>query len=102
MGELNSIKTAKRKIADQIINAHSKCSEKKRVQKIKTHENYEGYMTMDASSRTHDISGLFSQKWYEDTVFTNQSREEKKPCMQFINDTVRTDAHRQFLERDFK
>ena len=39
------------------------------------------------------------KKWYEDTVFKNQSRLEIKPKKRFINDTVRSDFHRKFLAK---
>lgn len=47
------------------------------------------------------ISGEYSlkKKWYEDTVFKNQSKLEQKPKKRFINDTVRSDFHRKFLSK---
>jgi len=42
------------------------------------------------------------RKWYEDTVFRNQARGEPKPQRRFINDTVRSDFHKKFLERYIK
>eukprot|EP01120_Amphizonella_sp_Union-15-10_P004180 TRINITY_DN14812_c0_g1_i1.p1 TRINITY_DN14812_c0_g1~~TRINITY_DN14812_c0_g1_i1.p1 ORF type:complete len:234 (+),score=67.13 TRINITY_DN14812_c0_g1_i1:54-755(+) len=43
------------------------------------------------------------KKWYDDVVFKNQSRGEpkqKKP--RFINDTIRNDFHRRFLNKYIK
>lgn len=43
------------------------------------------------------------KKWYEDTVFRNQTRtapKAKKP--RFINDTIRNDFHRKFLGKYIK
>jgi protein CWC15 len=43
------------------------------------------------------------KKWYEDTVFRNQTRgapDQKKP--RFINDTIRNDFHRKFLSKYIK
>lgn len=39
------------------------------------------------------------RKWYDETVFKNQARVEKKKKKRFINDTVRSDFHRDFLNR---
>ena len=46
-------------------------------------------------------SGLYSlrKRWYEETVFKNQARTQPKEKKRFINDTVRSDFHRKFLNR---
>lgn len=41
-------------------------------------------------------------RWDEDVVFKNQTRGEVKAPRRFINDTVRSDFHRKFLERYIK
>ncbi len=38
------------------------------------------------------------KKWFEDTVFQNQAQEEKPP-QTYINDNVRSEFHRKFLQR---
>lgn len=45
-----------------------------------------------------DSTYSLSKRWYEDTVFRNQAKkmEEKK---NFINDYVRSDFHRKFMNR---
>lgn len=45
--------------------------------------------------------GVFSlqRKWYDETVFKNQARIQKKEKKRFINDTVRSDFHRDFMNR---
>lgn len=40
-----------------------------------------------------------NKKWYEDTIFKNQNKLEKKQIKRFINDTVRSDFHRKFLSK---
>lgn len=40
-----------------------------------------------------------NHRWDEDVVFKNQTRGEVKAPRRFINDTVRSDFHRRFLER---
>ncbi len=39
------------------------------------------------------------KRWYEETVFKNQSRTAPKEKKRFINDTVRSDFHRRFINR---
>uniref|UniRef100_A0A383VEF7 Cwf15/Cwc15 cell cycle control protein n=1 Tax=Tetradesmus obliquus TaxID=3088 RepID=A0A383VEF7_TETOB len=39
------------------------------------------------------------RRWDEDVVFKNQTRGEAKAARRFINDTVRSDFHKKFLER---
>lgn len=41
-------------------------------------------------------------RWDDDVVFKNQTRGEVKAQRRFINDTVRSDFHRRFLERYIK
>jgi protein CWC15 len=40
-----------------------------------------------------------SCRWDDDVVFKNQERGEKKYEKRFINDTIRSDFHRRFLEK---
>jgi len=49
-------------------------------------------------------SGSFAVKrrWDDDVVFKNQSREPQKEARRFINDTVRNDFHRKFLNKSIK
>lgn len=42
------------------------------------------------------------KKWYEDTVFRNQSRGEPTAQHRFVNDTVRNDFHLRFLRKYMK
>ncbi|GBF95573.1 hypothetical protein Rsub_08554 [Raphidocelis subcapitata] len=42
------------------------------------------------------------RRWDEDVVFKNTTRGEVKAARRFINDTVRSDFHRRFLERYIK
>ncbi len=48
--------------------------------------------------------GDFSMKrrWDEDVVFKNQARNEPKAQKRWINDTVRNDFHRRFMNKYFK
>jgi protein CWC15 len=42
------------------------------------------------------------KKWFEDTIFKNQSKNEPKTKKRFINDTVRSDFHRKFLSKSIQ
>lgn len=46
-----------------------------------------------------DVDFGVKRRWDEDVVFKNQTRGEVKAPRRFINDTVRSDFHRKFLER---
>jgi len=50
-----------------------------------------------------NVSGYsLKKKWFEDTVFKNQSKNEPKTQKRFINDTVRSDFHRKFLSKSIQ
>jgi protein CWC15 len=53
-------------------------------------------LLVTASSQT------VSKKWYEDTVFRNQAKNVSKEPKRFVNDTIRSDFHRKFLDRFVK
>lgn len=42
------------------------------------------------------------RRWDDDVVFKNQARTERKQVRRFINDTIRSDFHKRFLERYMK
>ena len=42
------------------------------------------------------------RRWDDDVVFKNQARGETKTPKRFINDTVRSDFHRKFLQKYMK
>ena len=58
------------------------------------------------SSRAADAAtgGDFKTKrrWDDDVVFRNQSRDEPKVGKRFINDTIRSDFHKRFLNKYIK
>jgi protein CWC15 len=49
-------------------------------------------------------SGDFRTKrrWDDDVVFRNQARDEPKVGKRFINDTIRSDFHKRFLNKYIK
>jgi protein CWC15 len=42
------------------------------------------------------------RRWDDDVVFKNQAKDERKPRKRFINDTIRSDFHRNFLAKYIK
>lgn len=42
------------------------------------------------------------RRWDDDVVFKNQARGEAKIAKRFINDTIRNDFHRKFLQKYMK
>eukprot|EP00983_Pelagomonas_calceolata_P081822 1155712-Pelagomonas_calceolata.AAC.6 len=51
--------------------------------------------------RTHPLPGPSASfvRWDDDVVFKNQTRSEPKAQKRFINDTIRNDFHKRFLEK---
>uniref|UniRef100_A0A7S1SNE1 Cwf15/Cwc15 cell cycle control protein n=1 Tax=Tetraselmis chuii TaxID=63592 RepID=A0A7S1SNE1_9CHLO len=49
-----------------------------------------------------DASFGVKRRWDDDVVFKNQARGEPKAQRRFINDTIRSDFHRRFLNRYIK
>lgn len=45
------------------------------------------------------ISGKMKRKWNDDVVFRNQAKGDPQTQKRFINDTVRNDFHRRFLNK---
>ncbi len=54
-----------------------------------------------ADSPSVSISGII-YRWDDDVVFKNQARGELKTAKRFINDTIRNDFHRKFLNKYMK
>lgn len=54
----------------------------------------------------HDLNDKVSmnvtKKWYQETTFGGQTRDEPKRKKRFINDTIRNDFHRKFLSKYVK
>jgi len=47
-------------------------------------------------------SAALKRRWDDDTVFRNQARDEPKREKRFVNDTIRSDFHKRFLNRYIK
>jgi len=57
---------------------------------------------LGAASSSSGGSFAVKRRWDDDVVFKNQSREPKKEARRFINDTVRNDFHKRFLNKYVK
>jgi hypothetical protein len=70
----------------------------KKEDEIKEKIEKEIYLNNTLNSfNSNDYS--LKRKWYEDTVFRNQNKIENKPKKRFINDTLRSEFNRKFLEK---
>lgn len=52
----------------------------------------------------HDAAsgGRMKRRWNDDVVFRNQAKSEPAPQKRFINDTIRNDFHKRFLNKFMK
>ena len=76
------------------------------------HINDDDVMLSDISSRyrfylctmpkQESTNVQVKRRWDDDVVFKNQARTEPKKQKRFVNDTVRSDFHRRFLDRYVK
>jgi protein CWC15 len=48
---------------------------------------------------TEGGSGKLKRKWNDDVVFRNQAKGEPEVKKRFINDTIRNDFHKRFLNK---
>lgn len=48
---------------------------------------------------TGEASGKMKRRWNDDVVFRNQAKGEPKLKKRFINDTIRNDFHKRFLNK---
>lgn len=46
--------------------------------------------------------GIVKKDWTQDIVFTNQAKRDGRPKRRFINDLVRSDFHKKFMDKYFK
>ena len=56
---------------------------------------------MNASGAPSE-SAAIKRKWFDETVFKNQAKPDEKKSKRFINDTIRNDFHRMFLDKYIK
>ena len=59
-------------------------------------------MAASTGANNRKKSATLKRRWDDDTVFRNQARDEPKREKRFINDTIRSDFHKRFLNRYIK
>ena len=71
--------------------------------KLKTEEsattNSQEIMTGNPLLEQDNMSAALKRRWNDDVVFKNQSRDEPETKKRFINDVIRSDFHRSFLNK---
>eukprot|EP01138_Halocafeteria_seosinensis_P010514 gb/GECG01010734.1/.p1 GENE.gb/GECG01010734.1/~~gb/GECG01010734.1/.p1 ORF type:complete len:259 (+),score=70.78 gb/GECG01010734.1/:1-777(+) len=60
-----------------------------------------GNPLMNLEGGTSGSSAVVKRRWNDDVVFKNQARDEPKQKRRFVNDTIRNDFHRNFLNKYF-
>mmetsp|Transcript_48574 Transcript_48574/g.56070 ORF Transcript_48574/g.56070 Transcript_48574/m.56070 type:complete len:265 (-) Transcript_48574:162-956(-) len=73
-----------------------KRKDKERLEAIETQRRDE---IMGANPLINNLEYSLKKKWFEDTVFKNQTKTEPKEKKRFINDTVRSDFHKKFMNK---
>lgn len=86
--ELERIKAEKREEAER------KAAEANEEEKSKLNEE-----VLSGNPLLNPQSFAMKRRWDDDVVFKNQSRDQKKVAKRFINDTIRSDFHRNFLKK---
>ncbi|KMZ74726.1 hypothetical protein ZOSMA_123G00750 [Zostera marina] len=66
--------------------------------KTKEAELLRGNPLMNSANASFNVK----RRWDDDVVFKNQTRGEAKAPKRFINDTIRNDFHRKFLQKYMK
>jgi len=92
MRELAKIK--KEREADELA---AKAQQDKMDERARREEVFKGNPLLQATAATGDLS--LKRKWDDDTVFKNQARTAPKPKQRYINDAVRSDFHKKFLNK---
>jgi len=88
---------------ERAVEAEKRAAEEaKRRQSEKESELRGGNPLLAQIAAGQPVDFSVKRRWDEDVVFKNQTRGEVKAPRRFINDTVRSDFHRKFLERYIK
>mmetsp|Transcript_900 Transcript_900/g.2362 ORF Transcript_900/g.2362 Transcript_900/m.2362 type:complete len:224 (-) Transcript_900:120-791(-) len=74
--------------------AAAKAQREKQDERARREEVFKGNPLLEA---TGDLS--LKRKWDDDTVFKNQARTAPKQKQRYINDAVRSDFHKKFLNK---
>lgn len=94
MAELDRIK---RERAEEAARKAGEAAAKAEAEEQK--ELLRGNPLLQEKLAAQDPSFALKRRWDDDVVFRNQTRGEPKATKRFINDTIRNDFHRRFLDR---
>ena len=97
MRELEKIKRERAADAAAKEAAAADAAEKERTEAVLKGNPLVNPMASSSSKTGGDYS--LKRRWDDDVVFKNQTRNEPETKRRFINDTVRNDFHRRFLEK---
>jgi len=75
--------------------------EKEKMEKDQIYENLTKTQEQEIlkGNPVMDSSYSLKKRWYEETPFRGQALTEPKDKKRFINDTVRSDFHKNFLKK---
>merc|ERR1712066_411537 len=73
--------------------------ERKKEEKRKEDERSRRDEIMQGNPLVHGSDVSLKRSWDDDTVFKNQARTAPKQKQRFINDAVRSDFHKKFLNK---
>ena len=68
-------------------------------EKAKLQQTLQGNPLLQGGSAAAGGSSKLKRRWDDDVVFRNQARNEPETKRRFINDTIRNDFHRRFLNK---
>ncbi|KAJ3130459.1 hypothetical protein HK098_000024 [Nowakowskiella sp. JEL0407] len=92
MRELEKIRRERKEENERIEKEKQEEEERKREEAALT-----GNPLLNLSSASKDFT--VKRRWDDDVIFKNQAKGEEKPKKRFINDMLRSDFHRKFMNK---
>lgn len=97
MAELNRIKQERAAEA-----ARQEAERKVREEKIRVENILKGNPLLNKPSTSGAVDFKVKRNWDDDVVFKNCAKMDDNKPKEFINDTLRSDFHKKFMERYIK
>ena len=97
--------TIKKNLEEEIMNNKKSCTNSvglnsSFISSSSFENNYTSTFRNNSSIKSSVDNGFsLKKKWYEDTIFKNQSRKEEPVKKRFINDSVHSDFHKRFMAK---
>eukprot|EP01035_Chromulina_nebulosa_P019830 gene19830-25778_t len=108
-GNVSGSTTNKPLLTDEVDNKISKLDKPKLLTNEQEELELQEQLRRDGAAKgnpllhiSKDESAKLKRRWNDDVVFRNQAKDEPEHKKRFINDTIRNDFHRLFLNRYFK